>query len=256
MVVELKMDGALREEGGLIGPDLIVDEFGTVLRYHARDERAVGNVIELCRSRVGVRGVHAAWSEETDGCETWDQLGRDSAQTLFILIETSFPMVAGIVTALAEELKPPAPAVFPAGGCAKSNLNASSGRRLSLARSVGASRRLAISSVFPWAATVEKAMAERMKSPEIIIKIEGEGREEMGEYGRDRVWHLCVLCSTAVSHADPFGHSGLQTGRAVSDQQRARERSISRAGLQQITKITYPNRFKGCAPLAVPGAHG
>lgn len=80
MVVELKVDGTLREESGLVGPDLVEDEFCPVLRYHARDERAVGDIIEFCGPRVDVRGVHAAWPEETDGCETWDQLGRDSAQ--------------------------------------------------------------------------------------------------------------------------------------------------------------------------------
>ena len=65
-----------------------------------------------------------------------------------VLIAISFPMVAGMVMALAEELKPPAPAVFPAGGFTKSNLNASSGRRLILATSVGAPRRLAMRSLF------------------------------------------------------------------------------------------------------------
>jgi len=195
VVVELKVDGTLREESGLVGPNLVEDEFGPVLRYHARDEGAVGDIIELCGPRVGVRGVHAAWPEETDGCETWDQLGRDSAQGDLVLIETSFPMVAGIVMALADELKPPEPSVFPAGVCTKSNLNASSVRRLSLARSVGASMRLAMSSVFPWAAAVEKASAERMKSPDIIVE---EGRGEVVGEGDDRVRHLCILCSTAV----------------------------------------------------------
>ena len=195
VVVELKVDGTLREESGLVGPDLVVDEFGTVLRYHARDERTVGDIIEFCRPRVGVRGVHAAWPEESGGCETWYQLGRDSAQRLFVLIETSFPMVAGIVMALADALKPPEPSVFPAGGCTKSNLNASSGRRLSLARSVGASKRLAMSSVFPWAAAVEKAIAERMKSPDIIVKGEeggGGGRRRQGAAFMYFMQHSCL----------------------------------------------------------------
>ena len=190
MVVELEVDGTLREESGLVGPDLVVDEFGTVLRYHARDERAVGDIVEFCGPRVGVRGVHAAWPEETDGCETWDQLGRHSAQTVLVLIETSFPMVAGIVRALADELKPPEPAVFPAGVCTKSNLNASSGRRLSLARSVGASKRLAMSSVFPSAAAVAKAIAERIKSPDIIV----EGEEGGGSGRRRRRQGLAFMC--------------------------------------------------------------
>ena len=177
VVVELKVDGTLREESGLVGLDLVEDELGTVLRYHARDERAVGDVVEFCGPRVGVRDVHAAWPEVTDGCETWDQLGRDSAQTALILIETSFPMVAGMVMALADALKPPEPAVFPAGGCAKSNLNASSGRRLSLARSVGASKRLVMSSVSPWAAAMENVMAERIKSLDIIVEGEVGGSD-------------------------------------------------------------------------------
>ena len=104
VVVELEVDGTLREEGGLVGPDLVEDEFGTVFRYHARNERAIGDIVKFCGPRVGVRGVHPAWSEETDGCETWDQLGRDSAQRLLVLIETSFPMVAGMVRTLADEL--------------------------------------------------------------------------------------------------------------------------------------------------------
>ena len=74
------------------------------------------------------------------------QPGRGRAQRFRVLIETSFPMVAGMVMALAEELNPAAPAVFPAGGLTKSNLKASSGRRLILATSVGASMRFAMSS--------------------------------------------------------------------------------------------------------------
>jgi hypothetical protein len=42
------------------------------------------------------------------------QLGRDRRQRLRVLSETSFPMVAGIVMALAEVVNPPAPTVFPA----------------------------------------------------------------------------------------------------------------------------------------------
>ena len=49
-------------------------------------------------------------------------------------------MVAGIVTALAELANPPAPTVLPAFVFRKSNLKASSGRRLFLATSVGASK--------------------------------------------------------------------------------------------------------------------
>ena len=70
MIVILKVDGALREESGLVCLDLIENEFGAILRDHTGDERAVGDIIELCRPRVGVRGVHAAWPNETGGCET------------------------------------------------------------------------------------------------------------------------------------------------------------------------------------------
>lgn len=70
MVVELKVDGALREESGLVGEDLVEDEFGTVLRDHAGDERAVGDIVELGRPGVSVGSVHAAWSDEADSCET------------------------------------------------------------------------------------------------------------------------------------------------------------------------------------------
>lgn len=49
-------------------------------------------------------------------------------------------MVVGMVIALAEELKPPALTVFLVGWFTKSNLNASLGKRLILATSVGASR--------------------------------------------------------------------------------------------------------------------
>ena len=63
-----------------------------------------------------------------------------------VLIEISFPMVAGIVITSAEEPKPPAPTVSPArGGFKKLNLNTSSERRLILVVSVGASKRLSIS---------------------------------------------------------------------------------------------------------------
>lgn len=70
IVVVLEVDGTLREESGLVCLDLVEDESGTVLRDHARDERAIGDIIELCRPRVGVRGVHAAWTDETDSWET------------------------------------------------------------------------------------------------------------------------------------------------------------------------------------------
>jgi len=44
------------------------------------------------------------------------------------VIEISFPMVAGIVSELAEEEKPPAPTVLTPMSFIKSNLNAASGR--------------------------------------------------------------------------------------------------------------------------------
>ena len=70
IVVVLEMNGTLREESGLVCFDLVEDEFATILRDHTRDERAVGDIVELCRSRVGVGAVHAAWTDETSGCET------------------------------------------------------------------------------------------------------------------------------------------------------------------------------------------
>jgi len=134
---------------------------------------------------------------------------------LSVLIETSFPMVAGMVMALAEELKPPEPTVFPAGVCTKSNLNASSGRRLSLARSVGASKSLAVRSEFASAATVEKAMAERMKSPGIIV----EGTGGVGRRWRRRG----VAFMHFMQHSSRPCRSFWASARwAVSDQQRAR----------------------------------
>ena len=72
--------------------------------------------------------------------------GQRQGQRLRVLIETSFPMVAGIVAALAVELNPPTPMIFPVGAFTKSNLNASSGRRLILSTSVGASNSFATSS--------------------------------------------------------------------------------------------------------------
>lgn len=57
-----------------------------------------------------------------------------------ILIEIPFPMVAGIVSELAEEEKPPAPVVLAGTSFAKSNLKAESGRRAILAMSVGTSK--------------------------------------------------------------------------------------------------------------------
>ena len=69
MVVVLEVDGALREESGLVCVDFVEDEFTTVLRDHTGDERAVGDIMELCRPHVGVRGIHSAWSKETNSCE-------------------------------------------------------------------------------------------------------------------------------------------------------------------------------------------
>ena len=133
MVVELEVDGALREESGLVGGDLVEDEFATILRDHSGDERAVCDEIELCRPRVGVRGIDATRPKETGSCETWDGCGsaryRQRCRMFCALMEMSFPMVAGMVITLAEELKPPAPTVLAeTGAFAKSNLYASSGR--------------------------------------------------------------------------------------------------------------------------------
>lgn len=66
-VVELEMDGTLREESGLVGKDLVEDELSAILGDHARDERSVGDKIELWGPRMGVRGVETAGSKETSG---------------------------------------------------------------------------------------------------------------------------------------------------------------------------------------------
>ena len=70
IIVVLEVDGTLREDSGLVCLEFVEDEFATVLREHTRDERAVGDIIELWRPRVGVGGVHAAWTDETGSCET------------------------------------------------------------------------------------------------------------------------------------------------------------------------------------------
>jgi len=69
IIVVLEVDGTLREESGLVCLDFVEDEFATVLRDHTRDERAIGDIVELCRSRVGVGTVHAAWTDETGSCK-------------------------------------------------------------------------------------------------------------------------------------------------------------------------------------------
>lgn len=98
------------------------------------------------------------------------------------LIEISFPMVAGIVSEFADEEKPAAPVVLAGTSFSKSNLNASSGRIAILEISVGRSKSLEMSSA--WAATLEKAIAERMKSREIIAK---RGMGERGDEGKRRL---------------------------------------------------------------------
>lgn len=69
IVVVLKVDGTLREESGLVCLEFVEDEFATVLRDHTRDERAIGDIVKLCRSQVGVGTVHAAWTDETGSCK-------------------------------------------------------------------------------------------------------------------------------------------------------------------------------------------
>jgi len=64
-VVVLKMDGTLREKGGLVREYLIENELSAVLGDHSGDERAVGDEIELWGPRMGMRGVHTARSKET-----------------------------------------------------------------------------------------------------------------------------------------------------------------------------------------------
>lgn len=94
-----------------------------------------------------------------------------------VLIEMSFPIVAGMVSELAEEEKPAAPVVLAGTSFSKSNLKAASGRRAILAISVGTSNSWAMR--LAWAATLEKATAERMNSREIMV-MKGNGEE-----GRD-----------------------------------------------------------------------
>jgi hypothetical protein len=66
MGVVLEVDSTLREESGVVCRDLIVYEPGIVLRDETAYERAIDDVIELCRPRVGVRGVETTWAKETD----------------------------------------------------------------------------------------------------------------------------------------------------------------------------------------------
>ena len=70
VVVELKVDGVLRKDSGLVGPDLVEDKSATILRDHTRGEGAVGNIMELGGPQVSVRSVHAARSKESGSCET------------------------------------------------------------------------------------------------------------------------------------------------------------------------------------------
>ena len=69
-VVVLKVDGTLREESSLVVFDFVEDEFATILRDHASDNRAIGYIKEFCRPRVGMRRVHATWAKEPDSCTT------------------------------------------------------------------------------------------------------------------------------------------------------------------------------------------
>lgn len=69
-VVVLKVDGTLREESSLVVFDFVEDEFATILRDHASDNRAIGYIKEFCRPRVGMRCVHATWAKEPDSCTT------------------------------------------------------------------------------------------------------------------------------------------------------------------------------------------
>lgn len=70
------MDGALREESCLVCENLVEDELSAILGDHARDERAVGDEIELWGPWMGMRGVHSAWTKETsswrsEGVRDW-----------------------------------------------------------------------------------------------------------------------------------------------------------------------------------------
>jgi len=64
-VVIFVMDGTHREEGCLVGKDLIVDELSTILRDHAGDEGSVGDKIELWGPWMGMRSVHTTRTKET-----------------------------------------------------------------------------------------------------------------------------------------------------------------------------------------------
>jgi hypothetical protein len=111
-VVVFKMDGTLREESGLVCKNLVKDVLSAVLGDHARDERAVGDKIELWGPRMGMRGVETTWSKETG---SWKKLAGEFARSKIsasILIESPLPMVAGMVSELAEEEKPPEPVVL------------------------------------------------------------------------------------------------------------------------------------------------
>lgn len=105
-------------------------------------------------------------------------MGLDKTRAICVLIEMSFPMVAGMVSELAEEEKPAAPVVLAATSFTKSNLKAASGRMAILEISVGRSKSCEMSSA--WAATLEKAIAERIKNREIIVRGE-RGEEDEGK---------------------------------------------------------------------------
>ena len=73
------------------------------------------------------------------------QLGGERTGRFDALIEISFPMVAGIVKTLAEEMNPPSPTVCPDVALVKSYLKSPSERDASLSRDVSAVKSFSMS---------------------------------------------------------------------------------------------------------------
>lgn len=66
-LVLLEVDGALGEDHGATSVDRVEDETSAVLLDHPARDGAVDHVEHLSGTGVGVRGVHTARAQETDG---------------------------------------------------------------------------------------------------------------------------------------------------------------------------------------------
>jgi len=102
-VVLLKVDSASRENGGRARGNIADDEAGVVLSEHTSAEGTVDGKVELGCTRVGVGGVQAAGSKESDG--HGKTIANDGGEVLDVCSDCTTAISGGDTSRRAEKVK-------------------------------------------------------------------------------------------------------------------------------------------------------